>query len=434
MKLSTVALSVVAILGVGLTGASWYTGKLAEEKYVELVEKTNKQLVALKSYELDAQLKDVKLERGIFSSDVTYVLDVKTPEGQAYQFTAQDKLFHGPIPLNRLTQGKLSPVVASLESKISAPESLKANMPNPLSSNLAISYSSAFSGNMSLPLVEFKASNPQGGNMVLRLEELVYDLDNFKLEDAYPNISTGQANLKLKSLQMLYPEEQGSMSFEGIRSKGLTSLEKDRVVSSADFVSEKMLISQGNEKIDLGKFSMDLLMDVDAKRFDNFLGETSNDEAVVLKAMGELFTTDSKLHIKSLSLENAKGKSDLALILNLETFNPDNFKGMADFLTPLQQSLLEVKLDKDNMEELLTQVNKLTPETREQAEILAKQIVAQWLSEATQGGFAVSTDKGIAVKLEVDKGNVKLNGTDIPQEQVETALFMLMLGLGSMGM
>lgn len=121
MKFSKIALSVAAIVSVIAVGGSWYTGKQAESRYQQLVELSNKQLKGLESHGIFAEIKDVKLERHFFSSDVAYRLEAKV-DGEKFVVDGQDKFYHGPFPLNRLSQFKLFPVVASLQSKFTLPE------------------------------------------------------------------------------------------------------------------------------------------------------------------------------------------------------------------------------------------------------------------------------------------------------------------------
>lgn len=67
MKKSLVAVSIIAVLGTAWSGASWYTGKLIEQRMETLVANTNQQL---KEYLPDAgvRLSVENYRRGIFTS------------------------------------------------------------------------------------------------------------------------------------------------------------------------------------------------------------------------------------------------------------------------------------------------------------------------------------------------------------------------------
>ncbi|MGO3397076.1 MAG: DUF945 family protein, partial [Serratia proteamaculans] len=73
MKKSLVAVSVIVVLGAAWTGASWYTGKLIEQRMGEVVDNANSQL---KVYlpKAGVKLGYENYQRGIFSSKIRYVL------------------------------------------------------------------------------------------------------------------------------------------------------------------------------------------------------------------------------------------------------------------------------------------------------------------------------------------------------------------------
>lgn len=128
MKLTKITLALAGILGIAVVGGSWYTGQQAEQRYQQLVQQGNQSLKSLKIYGIDAEIKDVKFERYFFSSDVKYTLEVGTVD-ERYQLQGDDKLFHGPLPLNRLSQVNLMPAMMSVESKLYLPEKFKLQTP-----------------------------------------------------------------------------------------------------------------------------------------------------------------------------------------------------------------------------------------------------------------------------------------------------------------
>ena len=76
MKKSTIAISLVAALGVAAVGGAWFTGSQIEQRYAQLIENSNKELKLLAQYNIEnAQIKDVVLTKGFFSSDVTYTVE-----------------------------------------------------------------------------------------------------------------------------------------------------------------------------------------------------------------------------------------------------------------------------------------------------------------------------------------------------------------------
>ena len=73
MKKSAVAVAVIVVLGAAWTGASWYTGKLIEQRMTTEVENVNSQL---NNYFPKAGLKlsYEDYNRHLFSTDVRYIL------------------------------------------------------------------------------------------------------------------------------------------------------------------------------------------------------------------------------------------------------------------------------------------------------------------------------------------------------------------------
>ena len=124
MKKSLVALSTVVVLGAAWTGASWYTGKLIEQRMGEVVDNANSQL---KTYLPKAGIKlDYEnYQRGIFSSKLRYVLradgsvttdDAPLKAGDKVAF--QETIDHGPFPFAQLKKLNLLPSMASVHTEL----------------------------------------------------------------------------------------------------------------------------------------------------------------------------------------------------------------------------------------------------------------------------------------------------------------------------
>lgn len=140
MKLSKIALSVVAVIGVSVVGGSWYTGKQVEEKYQALVVQANNQLKQLSGeFGANIELKDVQIDRHFFSSDAKYRLEVDFGDGKKLDFIGNDKLHHGPLPLNRLAKFNFAPVMMSMENSLQGPEIFKKFVGEQIGSGLLIS-------------------------------------------------------------------------------------------------------------------------------------------------------------------------------------------------------------------------------------------------------------------------------------------------------
>ena len=122
MKKSLVAAAAIVMLGAAWTGASWYTGKLAEQHVVKLTESANKEI---KQRLPDAAIKLVVQDhqRGVFSSEARFVLrtdagsaDSETSPNPDDGITVTATISHGPFPLTQLKKFHFSPSMASVHS------------------------------------------------------------------------------------------------------------------------------------------------------------------------------------------------------------------------------------------------------------------------------------------------------------------------------
>jgi uncharacterized protein YdgA (DUF945 family) len=124
MKKSLVALSIIVVLGAAWTGASWYTGKLIEQRMSALVDNANR---LLKSHlpKFRVKLGYENYQRGIFSSKIRYVLradgsvttdDAPLKPGDEVAF--QEIIDHGPFPFAQLKKFNLLPSMASVHTEL----------------------------------------------------------------------------------------------------------------------------------------------------------------------------------------------------------------------------------------------------------------------------------------------------------------------------
>lgn len=130
MKKSLVATSVIVVLGAAWTGASWYTGKLIEQRMGELVSNANEQIKTLLP-KVDIKFIYKDYQRGLFSSTVRYILQVNN--GATGEKTLADKeeiafietIDHGPFPLAQLKRLNLIPSMASVHTELANTPALK---------------------------------------------------------------------------------------------------------------------------------------------------------------------------------------------------------------------------------------------------------------------------------------------------------------------
>ncbi|HEI8865117.1 TPA: YdgA family protein [Serratia odorifera] len=124
MKKSLVAVGVIVVLGAAWTGASWYTGKLIEQRMGEVVANANTQLKAYLP-KAGVKLGYENYQRGLFSSQVRYVLradgtitgdDAALQPGDELAFL--ETIDHGPFPFAQLKKFNLIPSMASVHTEL----------------------------------------------------------------------------------------------------------------------------------------------------------------------------------------------------------------------------------------------------------------------------------------------------------------------------
>lgn len=471
MKLTKIAVAVVAVVGAVAVGGSWYTGKQVEQRYQEFIQRGNQSLKQLATYGIIAEIKDVQFQRHFFSSDVKYTLEAKVDD-QIFAFKGDDKLFHGPLPLNRLTKGNLSPVLASVENNIQLPENLKVffNNQDKLGEGKSdISYSGAAKGEFKINPI--KVVEEGTGSLTLSESNYIYAYDptsnktafEFKLENAkfmdsekietelkelnytvdavsdnqYPLLTLGEYKASLEQLKIIDSDEKSvSVLLNNLSSTGKSNLQKDRIVSSGDGKAE-IELQKADTKLKLGQFNMDLLMDMDAQSMNDLTPYLSSPDKLASEEAGQIVQSilmkSPKLEVKNLSVENEKGKNTLSLNISLDNFDLNKMESFDSILKIFKASHLDAKLSLPSLEALATQMNEMEGMTKEEATQQAKLLIEDLVNNAQASTLAEIDSENIKMKLTIDQGKVNLNGRDVPEEEVQGALFILMLGLSSMG-
>ncbi|QIM62553.1 hypothetical protein A1D29_04170 [Pasteurellaceae bacterium Orientalotternb1] len=474
MKLSTIALSVAVIIGATATGGSWYTGKQVEQRYQELVAQGNESLKQLSQHGIKAEIKNVNLERNFFTSDVTYSVEVEM-DNKTHEFKGTDKIYHGPLPLNRLMKGNVIPVMASIDSKITSPEAFKEMFEQPeiLVGYSNLSYSSTFDGqfktaafkpenspfkaseidvefelakswegkvNVTIPHLQFIAPEE---NIDVTFNQAQYDVSFPKEARDYPSLALGDVDVKIKSLVVKGTDEYNEFeAFElnDFVAKGKNKVANDFYEGVADFSTKLALVGKDKSRVELGKLAADMFMKSDAQATESLMKLTQYAPEELqsvdpLKDIEALTAKEIKFHLNNVSFENEKGKHTLSLVLNSKPFDPNTLFGLGfePVLNVFAQSKLEGSINIAAFEELIRQLNLMNTFSKEDAVRSAKAATDELIANAQNSGLAVVDPDNIKAKVEIDQGKVKLNGNEVPEEQLQSVLFMLMLGLGGIG-
>ncbi|AWW34835.1 DUF945 domain-containing protein [Mannheimia varigena] len=467
MKLSKIALSVVTVIGVVVVGGSWYTGKQVEEKYQDLVVQANNQLKQLSGeFGANIELKGVQIDRHFFSSDAKYRLEVDFGDGKKLDFIGNDKLHHGPLPLNRLAKFNFAPVMMSMENKLQAPEVFKKFVGEQIGSGVAnisysgdtkvyfdfspIKYSDETGTIETTPLkvqysydqklkgidstVELESFKIKAEELDLQIQGIAYDVQT-ESNESYPNLTFGKGSGKINAIE--FKSKDGKLSqIKDIVVKGDSLLKDDRVVSTGDLEAASFNI----EGVEMGKLKMDMAYDFDAKLTNDITPLLSRPEGFedpqTTELLMQFLAKSVKFHLNNFSLENGKGKVDLALLLNIAQIDPQNIGNTQEVLKALSTSKFTSNINRQYAEDIIRQISMVKEKlSEEEAKAAAKQQVdAIFLNAgAEQYGLRKVDENNVKIELSIENEKLILNGRELTEDEIQMALFVIMMGAGSLG-
>lgn len=464
MKFSKTAFSVAALLGMGVVGGSWYTGKQVEAHYQALVEQGNQELQkAAAQYGGQVALKEVKLDRHFFSTDASYQLAI-TLEGETFTLIGNDTLYHGPFPLNRLADFQLKPVLMSMENRLQAPEQLESVFGKQLGQGVSnLDYTGQISGEFAFSAIRYQDEQHRLENSPIRLgyeydkamknsrirvrsEEGKLDLDGASIvlkgidyeaqladEQGYSNLGLGSTVLNIGRLE--FKDREGKLSVvSGIKIQGENRLQGDQVVYQGTSEIEQVNIGGGN----FGKFNLTANSTSDVKLMNELVPQFSDPALAESGKLPELFLKmfekPTKLALHPMGFEHHNGKLNMAVIIDSEGIDPTAMEHFDRLVEGFSGSRFQLDVDRHYLESLARDYA-MAVEKQDQtgATEQAKSIVNEVFATAGGSGIAAIDEDKIKIELHAENGKLILNGRELSEQDVRFGLFMLVMGLGSMG-
>lgn len=463
-KLVVSAIAGVSTIIVATSGVAWYTGSQLEKRYPEFVASTNTKLKELSAYDVQATLKDVDFTKGIFSSDISYTLEINFA-GQSVAFKGKDEIFHGPFPLNRLVQGSFVPRLLSVESHISPEnENFKSLFSTfakneALSALIDVSYSEKASGDITInPIrtpggeletsaIRFSGDLDSVGKYQLSIDKVAFNerknvaeiqglQANLALDknEVYPDLwGIGTSSLNIKSIKI--NQKRDVININDITTSNTGIVKNDRLESDGKIALN--LDGQFNgQSFNLGKVTFASASSFDAKAVNSIYNYVNNlglmdqfklynsgfDDTKLQKLALDLLSHGMTYKITEFSLENSKGKSKLSSTIDLNKVNLSDLltlsdkDSMADSLKIFKPSDLTANLNLASLEDVITQVLKLQS-GGESTELDAKLVLKQFLDTIRKTGLAKVSDKEIDFKAELRDGKLLVNGLTISSEK-----------------
>jgi len=487
MKKSVVALGVIVALGAVGVGGAWFTGEKAQTEYLRQIELANKQAQALglsDSFKVVYQNK--QFERGFFTSQVEDEVVISLPkEGKVFTIPFSTKLYHGPFPLDQLTKFNFMPVMFSAQGVIGKNETtqplfdlLKSD--KPVQYQASTSYSLATKGKVELAAGEVTDPNsPQNklawsninigfdvdkdlaGKYDLVSDEISFNsnFDNIEIEESKDVVMPKSVTMKMKGLksETSFNPTKWAYIYTGKSVYSAESIEMANTNSLDDTVSIIYKGAKGTSDISLNGDFVNLKSEsavdsivIDGKDFGkltynselnhieanavNALIEAlitvfksvSDDENVNQEMVSEILSSWAENH--GMAIFNNQPQGKVSLDLNVALAKDPKFDLMAGSLyKQFTDFAVNIHVDKAAAEKLMTQ---LDPEADK---ALIKAQIEEQAKQAAAQNIMVNNDKNVTLNLVLEKGELKLNGQVIPEEQVQGVLFMLMMGMAAQG-
>ena len=497
MKKSAVALGVIVALGVVGVGGAWFTGEKAQTEYLRQIELANKQAQALGlSDSFKVVYKNKQFERGFFTSQVEDEVVISLPkEGKVFTIPLSTKLYHGPFPLNQLEKFNFVPTMFSAQGVIGKNETtqplfdlLKSDKPvqyqattgynlstkgkvelaggeltDPESPGTKVTWSNInmgfdinkdLAGKYDMTLNEVSATvlpevmEEQDGEDMPK--SITMKMKGMKVEGSYnptkwAYIYTGNSTSLIDSFEMAtldYAGKESTVVQKGFKAKSDISLDGDFVSAKSENTVDSIAI----DGKDFGKLTYNVeLNHIEANAANALIeafftvfksvsdDENANQEMVseILSSWAEnhglaIFNNQPQIKLNPISISNSQGK--VSLDLNVVLAKDPKFDLMAGSLyKQFTDFALNIHVDKEMVEKNLAQ---FVPE--EERALIKAQIEEQAKQAAAQN-IVVNNDKNVTLNLVLEKGELKLNGQVIPEEQVQGVLFMLMMGMAAQG-
>ncbi len=488
---------IVALGAVGVGGAWFTGEKAQAEylRQIELANKQAQALGLSDSFKV--VYKNKQFERGFFTSQVEDEVVISLPkEGKVFTIPLSTKLYHGPFPLNQLEKFNFVPTMFSAQGVIGKNETtqplfdlLKSD--KPVQYQASTSYSLATKGKVELAGGELTDPESPGTKVTWSNINMGFDVDKdlagkydmtlnevsatvlpevmeeqdgedmpksitmkmkgMKVEGSYnptkwAYIYTGKSTSLVDSFEMAtlyHAGKESTVVQKGFKAKSDISLDGDFVSAKSENTVDSIAI----DGKDFGKLTYNVeLNHIEANAinaliealftvFESISDEenSSNEEMVseILSSWAEnhgmaIFNNQPQIKLNPMSISNSQGK--VSLDLNVALAKDPKFDLMAGSLyKQFTDFALNIHVDKEMVEKNLAQ---FVPE--EERALIKAQIEEQAKQAAAQN-IVVNNDKNVTLNLVLEKGELKLNGQVIPEEQVQGVLFMLMMGMAAQG-
>ena len=476
MKKSALALGVIVALGAAWTGGAWYTGKVAETEFARQIQLANKDInQSAYSLGLDVRFDNVYFERGLFSSKTKYeVLVTKLDDpSKTWTLPFEGTLYHGPLPLNQLSHFNLAPQMFSSVDQITKNETTTpwfdaTKGKTPISVTTSVSYSQ--SGDAKVELVPFEAAMDDGilaasgldltfgfvregiNKLDLELDKLAYnefnkkggiEFEKVKIDANYEHIpewdylATGKQFISGGAIKINGTDEQGKLNSFGVKNwkVDFDTVRKDKILDSgAKIVFNGISIRDA----DLGDLTINMALNhIDGEILNQLIqvyndsakqphDEMSDEEVRIMRK----FIDSQPQFIFNPTLNNKAGKLASNLDISMASADFENAISQGKIFSLFNHFIFKVDANKEALIEEAAVILQLDQLDKEHATKVATEQINLGVKNSVQQGILVEDGKSVKLDLVLEKDELKLNGKEIPEEQVASMLFLLVMSMG----
>lgn len=468
MTVSKMAFSLITLCGVAFVGGSWYSGKLAEEKYQSYIDHANQEFRAkFAKFGADIAISNVAFTRHFFTSDMRYQIVLKDKaRGETIEFPVEGVLYHGPFPLNRLKQFSLIPMMFSAENQFVAINPIKSYVDDKYMATvitdigysgemratkimtpkvnfherkgtetlegtvsageiaIAKTTSNQWMANYQLPYVEMKTKNKQNPTtMDFRIDRISGNSvwDHGEWLSYYFGNSQGEIAIDSMTLS----NDKNKFFLDDIRAESHSQIKDGRlqVTNKGNVDIHAELATAG--AVNFGKISMGSLIELDSNAYAALIDQIPLSQANVapdnqkLARLAEaLVAKPIKFAMGPIVLENTKGKNSFELIAGIKGLTPKQAETLSpdEILKVFTDSRVAFDLNLQSLEELIRQFGLLDTQNKEEAAQQAKQIMNMFVQQAQQlqrQNLLMMDNESISFKLELNNGIIQLNDKEI---------------------
>ncbi|OCG05945.1 DUF945 family protein [Gilliamella apis] len=353
MKKSTLAIGVIAILGLGYVGIAWHTGNVIENELDNTLYNITKQVNNLQNG-FKIKIAHSNDEKGIFSTK-THIKIIGRPAGIFDPITLYDDdiiIHHGPFPLAALKQGTFSPQMAWLEyqsTQQSNPDlwKLVGNQPF-VNGHINLSYSDNLTINMTTqPIVlsdedlifQFLEGKLELGQINYKVSgnlsyetpsvSIVIDNLNYKRHDG--------DEIKLKNLKVNNKIDDQNYSFEAHNSIddlfiNLKDYTNKQTIELKNFVMGYKLANKTTglegdmeiavDAVNYGKQQMgNGTLELNVQGLDKSFIDNSTQISWLLDSVDSSNITNTKINFKKVHWHNASGDFNFNALIDVDNLN-----------------------------------------------------------------------------------------------------------------